>query len=336
MGTTPSPTFSTTVIGSATNQQQWLRACKLVVSGASGNTLDLSKLRVKFRVQSQTINTLKNAEITVYNLSPDTAKAIFSQQEFTTLTLSAGYLNTTCAQILVGQIVYLKMGREEALTSYLTITAVDSDEAYNWGTINEPLEAGATPQFQLSRILTALQPFNITAGYIPALTGASLPRGKVLYGSIKGVLDQFASSVGRIWSIHDGVLDLYESTDTRPISGDVVTLTPRTGLIGVPEQTLDGLNVRCFLNPAIRQGSLVQIPQQYIAQTSYTGAQPNLTLPVNPSLSNNSIYRVYALTQVGDTRGPGADWYSEMICVATDKSAQLPISNTFLTAVPGK
>lgn len=327
--------FSVTTTAAQTNQQQWLRQCKLVVSNG-GSTFDLSNLRVKFRVQSATVNTLKSGEITVYNLSPTTAQAIFTQKEFDTLTLSAGYKNATCATILAGSIVYMRMGREDALTSYLTMIATDGDP-HNWATINIQLLAGqTTPQQQLNQILAALKPYGITKDHIDqkALSNNStLSRGKAMYGSVRQVLDAFASSLGLVWNIEDNKLNLFDPADTNNIWGDVFTLTPQSGLVGVPELTLDGLTARCLLNPAIRQGSLVQIPTQYITQTFYsqTQSQPNLSVPVAPSLSTNSVYRVYALTNVGDTRGTGMDWYSDLICVPTQGT--LPISNTYLSAV---
>lgn len=341
MGTIP--TFSITATGSA-NQQQWLRQCKLVVSGAGGQ-LDLSNLRVKFRVQSATVNTLKNAEITIYNLSPQTAQSIFSQKEFTQVSLSAGYKNGACAAIFNGTIVYMRWGRENAVTTYLTMIASDSDEAYNWATINQAIskpDTGVSPEDQFVQILKALEPYNITAGYTPFSSGYSgaqpsgkpLPRAKVLYGSVKEVLNTFASSLGCIWNIQDGLLNIFPSNSPPPMTGEITTLTPQTGLVGAPELTLDGLNVRCLLNPALKQGSLIQVPSQYITQVAYTGLQPNMTVPIAPSMSTNQVYYVYALTQFGDSWGTGPDWCSELICVASAKNAQLPVSNTYLNALP--
>lgn len=342
MGSTP--TFSVTTTASA-NQQQWLRKCKLVVSNAAGDGLDLSNLRVKFRVQSATMNTLKNAEITVYNLSPQTAQSIFGQQEFTQLSLSAGYKNGSCGPIIKGTIVYMRWGKEDAITTYLTMIASDSDAAYNWSVVNQSInlpDSGVSPQDQFIQILKALEPFDISAGYTPFSSGYNgptpsgqpLPRAKVLYGSAKEVLNTFASSLGCVWNIQDGLLNLFPSNSPPPTTGEITTLTPQTGLIGTPELTLDGLNVKCLLNPAIKQGSLIQVPKQYIAQAAYTGIQPDMTVPVAPSLSTNQVYYVYALTQVGDTWSTGPDWCSELICVATDKNTQLPISNTYLNALP--
>ena len=351
--------FSTTTVGSQTNQQLFIRKCKLVVSNTAGNGIDLSNLRVKFRVQAMTVNTLKNAEITVYNLSPDTAKAIFSTTpsnspnnqfptaEFNQVSLWAGYQTGPFAQIFQGNIVYMRLGREDALTNYLTLVASDGDQGYNWGILNKslPTPSEATPADQFAAIVTALQPYNIGAGYTPFASGYQGPaivtkplsRGKVLYDSLPNILNQFASSLGCIWNIQDGLLNIYPSNSPPPVQGDVITLTPQTGLVGVPEQTLDGLTVRCLLHPSIKTGSYVQVPTQYITQGVVTGPQPNpadLSLSKLPNISTNQLYQVYALAQVGDTRGKGADWCAELICIPTDKNRRLPISNTYLNAVP--
>lgn len=329
MGTPP--TFSITATASQ-NQQLWIRKVQLTLSNAAGNTLDLSDLRVRLRVQSATINTSKNAEVIVYNLSPNTAQTIFNQKEYTQLSLSAGYKNGPCGQIIKGKIVYMRLGREDAITSYLAIIATDSDDARNWGTINAYFSQGATAEDQLVAILAALAPYGITAGYIPTLPRGGLARGKCLYGKIPDVLNTFASSLHRVWNFQDGLLNIFPTNNPPPVTGDVFILTPQTGMVGVPEQTLDGLNVRSLLTSSIKVGSLVQIPLQYITQVAYTGLQPNRTIPIQPSLSANGLYRVYALTHSGDTRGN--DWYSDLICVSTDANAQLPVSNTFLNALP--
>ena len=79
-------------------------------------------------------------------------------------------------------------------------------------------------------------------------------------------------------------------------------------LIGTPEQTQDGVLFRVLLDPLVRIGDIVQLapgtivnpyPLQY-------GAVP----PAAPLV--NGLYTVAGIRHVGDTRGRGDDWYTEI------------------------
>ena len=52
----------------STNTQQYGRVCTLLVSNAQGDTLDLSALRIKFKVKKSGIMTPNAADIIVYNI----------------------------------------------------------------------------------------------------------------------------------------------------------------------------------------------------------------------------------------------------------------------------
>jgi hypothetical protein len=335
--------FSVTGYGLPTGQPLWLRKCQLTIA-TGRQTFDFSHLRIRFRVRSRTVQTLKQAEITVYNLSPSHANAIFSSQqagnpsapEFSQVALAAGYQDGPFANIFTGQIAYLRMGKEDAVTRYLTIVASDCDAAYNWATINVTLEANCTPQNQLDAILKVLKPYGVTAGYIPELPKTPLPRGKILQGMVRDILTDLARSVGCDWhfvSDPSGGSKLNFVSRDVPMTGDVITLDPQHGLIGAPEQTLDGLSARSLLNPYVVTGRLIQVPTSLITLAGYTGSplpNTNQARPVQPGLSTNSIYMVYSLLHAGDSRGQ--EWYSDLIAVASDASAQ-PISSTFIQAV---
>jgi hypothetical protein len=326
------PDFSDVVTAAPTGERLWLHKCKLVIANDNGSGYDLSNLRVKFRVQAHTIQTLKSAEITVLNLAPATLQNIFTKREFTQVTLSAGYQNGPFGNIFTGKIAYLRVGKEDALTSFLHIVATDCDDAYHWATINVTLGAGAasTPQNQLNAILTALKPYGVTAGSIPPLPATGLPRGKVMQGMVRDMLTDLARSVGCDWHFADGKLNFV--TRDVPLTGDVIVLTPRTGLIGAPEQTLDGLNVRALLNPNIVTGRLIQISSSQVNRSAIgSGVQADYSQPYLPSLSANGRYMVYSLSHEGDTRGTGNDWVTEMIAVASDTTTP-PLSATYLAA----
>ena len=60
----------------ATEQRQYLRRCKLIVSTAGGSGLDLSGLHIKFAVKKADAQTPNTAEIRVYNVAETTVARI--------------------------------------------------------------------------------------------------------------------------------------------------------------------------------------------------------------------------------------------------------------------
>lgn len=59
------------------------------------------------------------------------------------------------------------------------------------------------------------------------------------------------------WSIEGGLLNIIPATHTLP--SEAVFLSQDTGMVGSPEDTGDGLEIKCLLNPALRCGGLVEI-----------------------------------------------------------------------------
>jgi hypothetical protein len=108
-------------------------------------------------------------------------------------------------------------------------------------------------------------------------------------------------------------------------------VSPTTGLIGTPEDTPDGINVRCLLNPLIKVGCPVQIAASDILTISSTNAVrsefrdggipfPSYGPSIYPATIQRGagIYRVIVAEHEGDTRE--LDWYSDLVCLAIDPS----------------
>jgi hypothetical protein len=79
-------------------------------------------------------------------------------------------------------------------------------------------------------------------------------------------------------------------------------------LIDVPEATDKGIIFRVLMDSSLRIGQVVQVVQG-------TVISPFQFLPFQnspPVPSRNGIYVVFGLRHVGDTRGQGDDWYSEV------------------------
>jgi hypothetical protein len=241
-------------------------------------------------------------------------------KEYTQVAIQAGY-EGNFGLIFTGTIKQRRAGRESALDSYVDITAADGDEAYNFSTLSLSLAAGATPTDAVQAFIKTMP--GITQGYVPALSTNGSVRGRVFYGATRDELRDFARNNNCTWSIQDGKLTLIPLTSYVP--GDTPVISPSTGLIGVPEQTENGIRMRVLLNPALKIGQRVKLDSTVNALRLGLDVQsqvPNLLLQRTAKKNADGLYYVMAAEHSGDTRGNA--WYTDLTCLAVD--ATVPTS----------
>ena len=287
----------------------------VLVDGEKG--LDLSTFHFTFQVRQNDLESPANCSIRVYNLSATTAKKIKGQ--FSRIVLSAGY-DGGVGVIFDGTIKQFREGRERATDTYLDILAADGDKAYNFSVVNKTLSRdNSRPKDVADAALGAMAKNGVTPGYQMAFTGGILPRGKVLFGMARSTLRQLAQSQGATWTINNGKVDITPLDGYKP--GEAVVINSNTGMVGFPEQTEEGVKVKVLLNPRIQIGSLMQIDNQSINQT--TQQNPNSApVPFNKyvglqllaSIAADGFYRVYVAEHTGDTKGN--EFYTHIIGLA--------------------
>lgn len=294
-------------------QLQFLRQCNVVVSTDAGAGLDLSRLRVKFVVKKTDGQTPNTADIAIYNVSPDVANRI--RKEFTAIALQAGY-ESNFGIVFAGTIKQVRTGRENGTDSFLLISASDGDMAYNGATVNATLAAGATQHEQVAISAQSTAALGTPLGPMVPTDGVRLPRGKVMYGMARDYLRHSARALRASWSIQSGKIQFIALTGVLPLQ--MVVLNSKTGLIGTPEQTADGIKARCLLNPLLQIGGKVQIKQHDIAEAALpnTTAEAASNKPV--TIQHDGVYRILTTDFVGDTHGQ--DWYTDVMCLGVNEA----------------
>lgn len=300
---------------------QYLRQISLKI-GNDTEALDLSDLRIRFSVRRGDVTTPNSADIRVYNVSDETARK--SQlREFERVVLQAGYAGNY-GVIFDGTIKQVRRGRESQTDTYLDITAADGDSAYNFAVMNVSLAAGSTPDDHLQACLQAMASRGITMGEKPNLPTNKLPRGKVMFGMVRDHLDTLAKSTDTSWSFQDGKLTLIPNTAYLP--GEVVVINSATGMVGLPEQTQNGITVKMLLNPSVKIGRRLQIDNKSIQQYRYgvgmLDAERNLWASASAKIDADGFYKVLVANHVGDTRGN--EWYTDVIGISIDDSVPIP------------
>ncbi len=306
------------------NHNQWIRKLGLVVyTGSKG--LDLSSFRVVFEIRNADTESPNNATIRVYNLAASTVQNLVNGGEYTQVTLNAGYVNGNYGVIFTGTIKQFRVGKETATESYLDILAADGDIGYNQGFVNQSIAKGSTPLQTIDRLIGAMPTLSSDNSYSPIITQQNIPsiRGQVAFGMARARLRNVVSNLDATWSIQQGKIVVVPRTGYLP--GEIVQINIANGLIGVPQQTAEGIKIRCLLNSRIRIGGLVQLNNDEIAQTLNNGIGPPIAynqygIYHNAALaSKNGYYRAYVVEHEGDTRGN--PWYTNLTCLAVDITA---------------
>lgn len=289
--------------------EQYLRKVSLVAS-AGGQGIDLSQMHIQFRVLAPDAGVPPRAFIRVWNLKPETADRI--RKEFDTVELQAGYSEP--GVIFKGTIVQTKRGAENAIDRYLEIIASDLDEFRNYTLINKTLAAGSSQKDQLDAVTKGQQ-----LGSVDIVNSGVLPRGKVLFGIGRLQMDRIAKNTETSWFSQNGQINLVRRTGYLP--DEIVVLNSNTGMIGVPEATNEGVEVRCLLNPRIRVGCRVQIDNASITNTQVNRnvADPLVAQNFPAALASDGVYRVLVAEHAGDNRG--SQFETIITCLALDATA---------------
>lgn len=296
----------------------WIRKCSLQLGG-SGGSLDLSQLQVEFEVNQMDIQEgyPPGASIRVWNPSDQTAHS--AAQEYDKVTLQAGYEQGEFGIIFQGTIKIVRWGRLNAKDSFLDIFAADGDFA-RFGVVNDSLAAGWKTKDVRDKISKAMKPYGVEVDQSGQQTiggvGPEGIRGKTMYGLGYMQSQDEARRTDSTWTVDKGKMIFTPLDKYR--EGEIVELNTNTGLVNVPEATIEGVKVICLLNPKIKIGTRVHINQRDINTTTvHEPGYPRFTsLPLYASVTADGIYRVLVVEHRGDTRGH--DWYTVLTCLAMD------------------
>lgn len=292
---------------------QYDRQCSLQVFGLNNDKgIDLSNLRIKFAIKKTSNKTPNSADIRVYNLNQETAVLI--RNKFNTVKLKAGYPGNI-GIIFQGTIKQVILGRETSTDTFIDIVASDGDEAFLFAYVNGTVGGNGTGAKQLDQInkaIEAMKPYGVTQGYVNLDSTEQLPRGKSMYGNATNYLTNVANTTRQDWSIQNGKVQFVSLTSYLP--GEVIILKSNTGLIGTPQQTNQGVNMKCLLNPLLQIGGRVQIDNSSVQELKIN---LEITDPKKiientpPKLNQDGTYFILAQEHTGDTRGQ--EWYTSLI-----------------------
>jgi hypothetical protein len=336
--------------------QNWMRHFELQLVDNNGKGVVLSDFKVTFTIDWFKISSAARVgTFKIYNLSADTANRIIGE-EFTHIRVIAGYdgiapevsqsdvgaireINAAdvgqsdgrnYGMIFSGDIRYSVTGKDSPIDSYVTIQAADTDLAFATSVSRQTLAAGYTLSDVFHALMKDFAPLGATVGRTPEFPPTVFPRGRVLFGLTRHLMDNVAEQCGATWQFVDGQLHMLGKDE---YMHDAIALNSATGLIGMPQQTIgNGVNVRSLINPNIRLNGLIQLDQGSVFRTALSNnsiamaggritdqnIDGNITVSgttAQPaSIATDGVYQVIGIMYTGDTRGQA--WYMDMMCNA--------------------
>lgn len=316
-------------------ERQWLRYFRLVVAKDGTNTaaLDLSGYRVAFRVTQAAVGRPCTAEISVYNVSDDTANQINAptnerivtngnNAEHISVIIEAGYQEHHSV-IFNGDLWWKSMSRLSETDTCLRLIAATGKRAHKYSIVDSSLPAGSSQSDVFRTIAQSMKDYGVESyADTSGLMSTKLPRGKVMYGMARDAMQSFADTNNLDWGYTNKGLTAFQKSPRRGQGNKIVILSPSTGLLDRPNATQSGIEARTLLNPDLEFGNYVQIDQSLIQtpdySTEYKAVQENYAAR-GKVIAGDGFYQIRSRQHVGDTRGE--DWYTDIIAIGVNEGA---------------
>lgn len=243
-----------------------------------------------------------SASISIYNLRSDEAQDfLFGQGAH--IVLSVGYQNPGPKVIFDGSVYQALYERPDVVDSKVTLLCYVGMKE----TIGNFCQFRGTAQSTQAALIAKMAagsntPLTLAQALDPSLSATKLPRARPFFGNPHKFIDSVASCNDMVsWYGHDG-LNLSTGQDANSIS--TITYTPNAGIIGVPQQTQDGVSFTVYLDNRLR----VQTPMMQVDISASIIRQLPQPPPIGrklfpPLLDPKGLYLVNAVQHRGDSRG---------------------------------
>lgn len=267
--------------------QQYLRKVRATFNGGlvvNPGGINLHDMKIEFSISKGLSSSANSAEISIYNLTESHRNGM--GKEFDAITLEAGYIppgdDGNVGIIFKGAVRDVEH-RREGPDIITTISCGDGDKALRRATISKSYKKGTPVKEVVEDIYKELEKEGVKRGewkFPEDVEKKTFKRPYAACGSCAREMDTIGRGNGFYWSLQNETMEIIPGDG---FIGDVVLLTPQTGMIGTPAITDNGVRVSALLNPAIRPNRRIKIISE--------------TLNMNAA---DGIYRVSEVTYSGN------------------------------------
>lgn len=286
--------------------QQYMRKIELIIGDKSTGLL-ITELKINFTVEKTISKEPNKATIKIYNLPRQQLKTM--EQKYKEVVLNAGYSGNV-GNIFTGQITFWKTYKED--NDLVTeLTCEDGARAFYHGKTNISVSKDTSDTEIIKRASKDFD--NAQFSHVSPVNSTNRIRGRVISQPTRDLFSQMADKHGADWSFQDGKIVFINNGDT--LNNQIVSLNYDSGLLNQPEQTKEGINVKCLLNPALKIAGKLQLKDTAI--TPYQSENKNKkTRQAKKSdkstVSTDGIYKINKLTFNGDNYSTGSDFTADM------------------------
>lgn len=316
----PESSTPTTPKLQAPNGSLWIRKYRILVSDAQDNeALNISNLHCTFEVHKKRGRGGMYAICRIYNLTANTEDKLVMEGD--RLIIEAGYqayateeatgengekstitTDLQYGKIFDGKIIWPSRTQESNTDYVLTLMAIDGDEPLNLNFISKTVNRGLNSRKIIETVSNDSEVKTPVNSLSDGLSEQRLPRAKTFFGAPYRYISDVCRGNAASFYIEDGVLNVVRLQDVN--KDEAIVVTPKTGLIGTPQQMQFGVSFRLLLNPRIHLYSMIKIKGVQVNEASVTPGQQQAPL------DDDWVYQVMELTHIGDTRGN--QWYTEI------------------------
>ncbi|SET17404.1 phage protein [Thorsellia anophelis] len=249
---------------------------------AQQDVIHIEGLRISFEITKSIDSKPNPARISLWNLNRNTINRLLAG-EFKLIKLYVGY--SSLRIIYMGDLIRAKVMRD-GVDFIIEFECGDGFNDHQSAIFSKTIRAGATIR---DTFLNAASTFESPLGSHMLPSNKQLPRAQVFNAPTRKVLNDLANDQNANWFIEDGELNFLPYDQV--MNKSIPLLSEQTGLIGSPEQTDQGLEIDCLLNPDLSIGSLILLESiiEYF----------------------NGEYKVVHLSHKGDILGD--DWLTHLI-----------------------
>ena len=304
----------------------WMRKWRILITDENDQkALDVSELHCTFTVKKRRAQGGSTAIVRIHNLANDTEQSIIKEGD--RIVIEAGYEGVANSQdgnnapavrqygtIFDGKIIYPSRSKDSNTDFVLTLSCIDGNDPLFMNYISMSVNKGMN-QRQVFETACSGGAIPIQTDHITEkLRQQTLPRGKVFFGMPIDYVEDVCRGNAATFFMDGGKLNLYTLLDVA--EDEALEVDPYTGLIGMPQQTVDGLNFRLLLNPAIKLMTRVKLSRSELNEVVLMPKQKQRRL------DDEWIYQAIEVTHTGDTRGN--DWYTDVVGISRYGKDSMP------------
>lgn len=233
--------------------QQFGRAIQLVIGSSTESIVIDGGLTISFDLTKTITSEPNEATISIVNLNQSTRNLI-TDKKYNRILLNAGY-GDDMRTLFVGYIDEVE-NRKESTDITTTMTCSDGSKDYREARTAVTVKKGQSDKEIVKEVLKDMP--NTETGIQEYKKATKLPRGKTLVGNSRDILKTVAKNQDANWSIQDNKLLILPKTSALA-NNEGFLIQEGTGMLGSPQKTSDGLEVRCLLNNVMRVGQLCRV-----------------------------------------------------------------------------